>query len=63
MKTLTPVELETVAGGADSFATDAGQFFGAMAGWVRANLGLYTFLGPGVGGAVAIVTGLEAAGE
>lgn len=62
MKTLTPHELELVSGGSDSFAYDAGQFFGGMVGWVRGNLATYVFLGPGIGGAIAIATGVGEAG-
>lgn len=62
MKTLSSSELEQLTGGSDSFAYDAGQFFGGMVGWFRANLATYVILGPGVGGAVAIVVATGEAG-
>ncbi len=37
------------------------QFVGGASGWIRANMGLYLLLGPGVGGIVAGVVGLNEA--
>ncbi len=61
MKNLSFDELAAIDAGKDNFATDAGQFLGGVSGWIRANVGLYLLLGPGIGGLAAINAGLAEA--
>lgn len=64
MQTLSEDQLHQVIGGAgDSMAKDLGQFFGGVAGWIRANPGLYFLLGPGFGGLAAAGAGFNEAGR
>jgi len=61
MHSLNSLELESTVGGGDTFAKDAGQFLGGATGWVVGNPVAYAILGPGIGGLVAVINGLQEA--